>query len=84
MAQPFNQGEDTMTTNKKPTHRAHIVRNYTDKDGTERSHWTDIGSVWTHADGKGYDVILCAFPLDGRLVIRPDEPKPVKQAEPTA
>ena len=44
------------------------------------------GSVWTHADGKGYDVNLIAFPLDGRIVIRPDEPKPVKQveAEPTA
>ena len=47
-----------MTKNSKPTHRAHIVRNYTDKDGTERSHWTDIGSVWPHGDGKGYDVTL--------------------------
>ena len=23
-----------MTTNNKPTHRAHIVQDYTDKDGT--------------------------------------------------
>ena len=31
MAQPFNKGEKTMTTNSKPTHRAHIVRKYTDR-----------------------------------------------------
>ena len=73
-----------MTKNNKPTHRAHIVRKYTDKDGTERSHWTDIGGVWPHGDGKGYDVTLVAFPLDGRVVIRLDEPKPAKQAEPVA
>ena len=85
MTQPLNKGEKAMTKNSKPTHRAHIVRNYTDKDGTERSHWTDIGSVWPHGDGKGYDVTLVAFPLDGRLVLRVDEPKPVQQpAEPVA
>ena len=73
-----------MTKNSKPTHRAHIVRNYTDKDGTERSHWIDIGGVWPHHDGKGYDMTLAAIPLDGRVVIRLDEPKSAKQAEPTA
>ena len=65
-----------MSNAGKPTHRANIVRNYTDKDGVERSHWTDIGGVWTHKDGKGFDVALNAFPIDGRLVIRLDEPKP--------
>lgn len=39
---------------------------------------------WPHQDGKGYDVTLVAFPLDCRVVIRLDEPKPVKQAEPVA
>jgi hypothetical protein len=51
-----------MTKNSKPAGRAHCVRNYIDKDGiTERSHWTDIGSVWQHADSKGYDVTLFAL-----------------------
>jgi hypothetical protein len=68
-----------MTTNNKPTHRAHIVQDYTDKDGKKRSHWTDIGGVWPHKDGKGYSVTLGALPVGGRLVIRLDEPKPATQ-----
>jgi hypothetical protein len=70
------QGEKTMTDSKKPTHRAFIVKKFTDKEGTEKSRWLDIGSVWTHRDGKGFDVNLEALPLDGRIVIRLDEPKP--------
>ncbi len=69
------------TNNGKPTHRANIVRKYTDKEGVERSHWTDIGGVWTHKDGKGFDVNLIALPVDGRLVIRLDEPKPTTTTE---
>jgi hypothetical protein len=74
------QGEDTMSDDKKPTHRAFIVKKFTDKDGTEKSRWLDIGSVWTHRDGKGFDVNLEALPLDGRIVIRLDEPKTEKTA----
>jgi hypothetical protein len=70
------QGENTMTDSKKPTHRAFIVKKFNDKEGTEKSRWLDIGSVWTHRDGKGFDVNLEAVPLDGRIVIRLDEPKP--------
>jgi hypothetical protein len=68
------------SNNGKPTYRANIVRKYTDKDGVERSRWTDIGGVWAHKDGKGFDVALMAFPIDGRLVIRLDEPKPAARA----
>jgi hypothetical protein len=71
------QGENTMTDNKKPTHRAFIVKKFTDKEGTEKSRWLDIGGVWTHRDGKGFDVNLEALPTDGRIVIRLDEPKAV-------
>ena len=60
-------------SNKTPTHRAFIVRKFQADDGEEKSHWTQIGSVWTHEDGKGFDVTLAAFPVDGRLVIRLDE-----------
>ena len=63
-------------SNRKPTHRAFSVRNYEGKDGQGKAHWTDIGAVWTHKDGKGFDLTLLLFPLDGRIVIRLDEPKP--------
>ena len=55
-----------MTDNKKPTHRAFIVKKFTDKDDKEKSRWLDIGSVWTHRDGKGFDVNLrLCRPTDG-------------------
>lgn len=68
-----------MSENKKPTHRAFVVKPFTDKDGKEKGRWLEIGSVWTHDDGKGFEVRLEALPTDGRIVIRRDEPKP-KQA----
>jgi hypothetical protein len=73
MAQPFNTGETTMKNTTKPTHRAHIVKNYLDENRVEKGRWTAIGSVWTHKDGKGFDVVLEALPLDGRIVIRLEE-----------
>ena len=69
-------------SNKKPTHRAYIVKTFKGKDGEEKSRWLDIGSVWTHKDGKGFDVNLDALPTDGWVVIRLDEPKPAT-SEPT-
>jgi hypothetical protein len=37
---------------KKPTHRAFVVKKFTDKAGKEQTRWLDIGSVWSHRDGK--------------------------------
>lgn len=65
-----------MSDNKKPTHRAYVVKQFKDKDGEDKSRWLEIGSVWAHRDGKGFDVNLEALPVEGRIVIRPDEPKP--------
>ena len=65
------QGEITMTDSKKPTHRAFVVKKFTDKDGNEKSRWLDIGTVWTHRDGKGFDVSLEALP-DRRTDRHPD------------
>jgi hypothetical protein len=69
--------------NKKPTHRAFVVKQFKDKDGKDKGRWLEIGSVWTHGDGKGFDVKLDAVPVDGRIAIRLDEPKPAT-AETTA
>ncbi len=69
-----------MSDSKKPTHRAFVVKTFTDKGGKEKTRWLDIGSVWPHHDGKGFDVMLEALPTDGRVVIRLDEPKPAAAA----
>jgi Bacterial regulatory protein, Fis family len=46
-----------------------------DKGGRDR--WVNIGSAVPHTDGKGFDVMLRALPLDARLVLRePVEEEP--------
>jgi len=57
----------------KPKFHAYNVRNYKKPDGAEDAFWTKIGVVFEHKDGKGYDVVLECFPIDGRITIR--EPK---------
>ena len=56
----------------KPTHRAYVVIN---REGSEKGTWREIGAVWGHKDGKGFDVVLDTLPTDGRIVCRPNEPK---------
>lgn len=57
------------TAKKKPTHTAYAVRNF-QKDGEEDASWSKIGVAWVHRDGKGFDVVLEAFPVSGRVVLR--------------
>jgi hypothetical protein len=61
------------TISKKPSHHVYSVR-----DGGENGsdYWTKIGVAFAHNDGKGFSVILEAFPIDGKLTIRTVEPKP--------
>ena len=64
----------TATTEKKlPSHRAHSV-----KSEGENARWLELGAVWLHRDGKGYDVVLETIPVggfNGRLTLRVIEPK---------
>lgn len=36
----------------------------------KKSFWTKLGVAFPHKDGEGFDVILEALPVSGRLVIR--------------
>ncbi len=54
------------TTAKAPSHIAYQVR---DREG-KKGFWTRIGSVWPHADGKGFNIQIEALPVDGRITIR--------------
>lgn len=63
-----------MTT--KITHIAYTVRDFKGNDGKDKGHWLEIGRVLAHKDGNGFDVLLEALPLDGRLVLRVPTPKP--------
>jgi hypothetical protein len=63
-----------------PTHRAYSVIRREGQD----DFWLNIGLVLPHKDGAGFNLILQAFPLDGKIVCReikedeaaPPDPQP--------
>lgn len=67
------------TAPRKPTYSAFSVRSYK-QNGQNKSYRTKIGAAWEHSDGKGFDIVLECFPVNGRVTLRRDEPK-AEQAE---
>jgi len=67
-----------MSDNNDPSHRVYtLLPRPTDED-KDAKFWLQIGSAFVHAkDHKGFNIILDAMPLDGRLVLREvKEPEP--------
>ena len=62
------------SNSKRPTHTAYSVREY-QKNGQKESDWTRIGVAWAHRDGDGFDIILEALPINGRVALRKSKPK---------
>ena len=51
---------------KQPTHRTYSVIRREGQD----DFWLNVGLVFPHKDGKGFNIMLQALPLDGKLVCR--------------
>ena len=51
----------------RPSHYVYTVKEGKEKDN---SFWTKIGVVFAHNDGQGFNVMLDAVPLDGKLTVR--------------
>jgi hypothetical protein len=51
---------------KEPTHRAYSVIRREGQD----DFWLNLGLVFPHKDGRGFNIMLQAFPLDGKIVCR--------------
>lgn len=68
----------------KPTHTAYTVRNYLKDEHTTDvdAAWLKIGAAFLHQDGHGFDVVLQAMPIDGRIVLRTNDER-VKQLKKT-
>ena len=62
-----------MATTQQPSHRAFVVLK---RDGGD-DFWINVGAAFGHADDKGFNVILQALPIDGKIVLRipQDEPE---------
>jgi hypothetical protein len=51
---------------QQPTHRAYSVIKREGQD----DFWLNVGLAFPHKDGKDFNIILQAFPLDGKIVCR--------------
>lgn len=61
--------------NNIPTHKVYTIRKTSETQG----YWLEIGAMWAHKDGNGFNISLDAAPINGRLVIR----KSGEKREPT-
>jgi hypothetical protein len=52
--------------NQQPAYRAYTV---VKRDGAE-DFWLAIGAAFQHSDGEGYNIVLQALPIDGKIVLR--------------
>ena len=52
--------------NAQPAFRAYTVIKREGQD----DFWLNLGLVFPHKDGSGFNLILQAFPLDGKIVCR--------------
>ena len=59
-----------MSDTKKPTHKVFVVEEREGEGKDADAFWTRVGSAWPHKDGKGFNIVLSALPLNGRLVLR--------------
>ena len=59
-----------------PSHRAYSVIK---RDGQD-DYWLNLGLVFPHKDGSGFNIILQAFPLDGKIVCREITPEDLGEA----
>lgn len=51
---------------KQPTHHAYTVIKREGQD----DYWLNLGLVFPHKDGGGFNIMLQAIPLDGKIVCR--------------
>lgn len=67
---------------KQPAVASHRAYSVIRREGQD-DYWLNIGLVFPHKDGSGFNLILQALPLDGKIVCRQvgeedknDEPAP--------
>jgi hypothetical protein len=67
-----------------PTHRAYSVIKREGQD----DYWLNLGLAFPHKDGNGFNIVLQAYPLDGKVVLReiadddPGEPHQAMREQP--
>ncbi len=60
-----------------PAYRAYTVIK---REGKE-DYWLNLGIVFQHEDGEGFNLLLQALPLDGKIVLRTYKEREEEQQE---
>src|SRR5207244_4678866 len=76
--QEFNMAEKEQP--RQPSHRAYSVIRREGQD----DFWLNIGLVFPHKDGNGFNIMLQALPLDGKIVCREITADEVAEERPPA
>ncbi len=67
-----------MTQTKQPALVAYAVE---DARKGRKAYWTKIGRLFAHEDDKGFDLVLNALPVNGRIVIRQEQTREEAEAD---
>ena len=60
----------TKPQTNRPTHRAYFITG----EG-ETKQWHELGAIWAHQDGKGFNLVPHVLPAPGQtIVIRENKP----------
>ena len=62
-----------MANSSKPAYLVYAVQ---DREDPDDDFWTNVGAAFAHKDKKGFNILLRALPVDGRLVARRYTEKP--------
>jgi hypothetical protein len=63
----------------KPTHTAYVVKD-AKEGGDQKAMWREVGAVWPHKNGKGFDVVLFEqLSVSGRIVCTERKEKPAAE-----
>jgi hypothetical protein len=66
--------------NQQPAYTAYTVHKREGKD----DFWLAIGAAFMHEDGDGYNIVLQALPIDGKVVLRLPKTQNEQPPEPPA
>jgi hypothetical protein len=60
-----------------PSHVAYVIAE--PKDGETKGYWREIGAVWPHKNGGGFDVVIYdQLSVSGRITCTERKEKPAK------
>ena len=65
---------------QQPSYQAYTV---VKREGQD-DFWLNIGAAFMHQDGDGYNVVLQALPINGKIVLRPPKPQSEEPVSPPA